>query len=416
MLQSRMNISSTAGIQVNVMSAFTVSEKQILFYSTYSVSTHVVYTGHEHLDIFNLIDMNGRVYDPVIARFLSPDGYRQAIGLAQNYNGYMYCLNNPLKYTDPTGEFFTSLFLGPIGVIIDAACWGAVIGGAGYTASVAMSDGGFKNWNSGDFWKSIGVGALSGAVTAGIGSAFGAVGSNGVMGEIARAYTHGFANGMISEFTGGDFMTGFATGSLSSLAGSAFTSYGGKFAESAVGTIGFSALAGGVGAELTGGDFWQGAATGAIVGGLNHMQHRLETVKDGISQLKNLNAEEILADMTTKMKVGDVINGDELAQYNRALDMARYAIKSLTRTETGFKIKLKMVGKLAKNATGMVINDGSNFAINSMYINKTDRIFNVVSPGNKAYYGKNLIDLNFYINNNTYSTYKDFRTYITLPW
>ncbi len=61
------------------------------------------FTGHEHLDVFGLINMNGRVYDPVVARFLSPDPYIQAPDMPQNYNGYVYCLNNPLKYTDPTG-------------------------------------------------------------------------------------------------------------------------------------------------------------------------------------------------------------------------------------------------------------------------------------------------------------------------
>ena len=62
------------------------------------------FTGHEHLDIFGLINMNGRVYDPVAARFLSPDPYIQAPGMPQNYNGYIYCWNNPLKYVDPSGE------------------------------------------------------------------------------------------------------------------------------------------------------------------------------------------------------------------------------------------------------------------------------------------------------------------------
>ena len=31
------------------------------------------YTGHEHWNQFGLIDMNGRFYDPQVARFLSPD-------------------------------------------------------------------------------------------------------------------------------------------------------------------------------------------------------------------------------------------------------------------------------------------------------------------------------------------------------
>ena len=60
----------------------------------------------------------------------------------------------------------------------------------------------------------------------GIGSAFGAVGSNGFWYEAARAYVHGFANGAISQLSGGDFMQGFATGGLSSLVGSTFMMYG----------------------------------------------------------------------------------------------------------------------------------------------------------------------------------------------
>ena len=63
------------------------------------------YTGHEMLDAFGLINMNGRVYDPVMARFLSPDNYVQAPYNSQGFNRYSYCLNNPLVYTDPSGDF-----------------------------------------------------------------------------------------------------------------------------------------------------------------------------------------------------------------------------------------------------------------------------------------------------------------------
>ena len=39
----------------------------------------------------------------LIAMFLSPDNYAQNPNLTQNFNTYGYCLNNPLKYTDPSG-------------------------------------------------------------------------------------------------------------------------------------------------------------------------------------------------------------------------------------------------------------------------------------------------------------------------
>jgi RHS repeat-associated protein len=61
------------------------------------------FTGHLYLDGFKLINMNGRIYDPVLGRFLSPDNFVQDAGSTQDYNRYSYCGNNPLIYTDPSG-------------------------------------------------------------------------------------------------------------------------------------------------------------------------------------------------------------------------------------------------------------------------------------------------------------------------
>ena len=61
------------------------------------------YTGHEHMTALGLINMNGRCYDPVMSSFLSVDAYVQSPDNSQNFNRYSYCLNNPLKYTDPSG-------------------------------------------------------------------------------------------------------------------------------------------------------------------------------------------------------------------------------------------------------------------------------------------------------------------------
>lgn len=63
------------------------------------------YTLHEHLDEFAMINMNGRVYDPVIGRFIQADNKDQAPDNLQNYNRYAYCSNNPLKYIDPSGHY-----------------------------------------------------------------------------------------------------------------------------------------------------------------------------------------------------------------------------------------------------------------------------------------------------------------------
>ena len=74
------------------------------------------YTAHEQLRTFALINMNGRMYDPALGRMLSPDNYAGLDGTTQSYNQYSYVQNNPLKYTDPTGEFL----LPAIALITDA--------------------------------------------------------------------------------------------------------------------------------------------------------------------------------------------------------------------------------------------------------------------------------------------------------
>ncbi len=79
------------------------------------------YTGHEHIQSVGLINMNGRLYDPKLRRFLSPDNYIQDPYNTQNYNRYGYVLNNPTKYTDPTGEFWWQA----IGYIFSAYIHGA---------------------------------------------------------------------------------------------------------------------------------------------------------------------------------------------------------------------------------------------------------------------------------------------------
>ena len=79
---------------------------------------------------------------------------------------------------DEDGEWFFTALLSAllpgvgtaIGVVLDAACWGGTIGGGLYTFSAALKPGGLsQNWNGKDFWRSVGVGAVSGAVTGGMG-------------------------------------------------------------------------------------------------------------------------------------------------------------------------------------------------------------------------------------------------------
>jgi RHS repeat-associated protein len=103
---------------------------------------HRGFTGHEHLPEFGLINMNGRMYDPIVGRFLSADPFVQAPGFSQSFNRYSYCLNNPLKYIDPEGE------------------WSWMVAGIGFVY-------GYVNYGltKGDWgWKALGNGALTGVM------------------------------------------------------------------------------------------------------------------------------------------------------------------------------------------------------------------------------------------------------------
>lgn len=51
--------------------------------------------------------MNGRLYDPLVGRMLSPDIVIQDEQNSQAYNRYSYCFNNPLRFTDPSGYITT---------------------------------------------------------------------------------------------------------------------------------------------------------------------------------------------------------------------------------------------------------------------------------------------------------------------
>jgi RHS repeat-associated protein len=190
------------------------------------------YTGHEHLDKFGIINMNGRVYDPLTAQFLSPDPYIQAPGNWLNYNRYSYCLNNPFKYTDPDGEWIWIVVGAVIGGVINVAIhWDQIgnfgqglaafgIGAAG--GALAAATGGAA---LGAFGTAAGAGGfIGGAVAGGVGYTFGiattSIGNNIAFGDpmptagqfasglgIAML-TGGTVNGIVSAANGGNFFTG----------------------------------------------------------------------------------------------------------------------------------------------------------------------------------------------------------------
>ena len=168
-----------------------------------TIGLHRGYTGHEMMGEFGLINMNGRVYDPTLGRFLSPDNYVQAPGNSQSFNRYSYCLNNPLKYTDPSGELFG----------IDDL--GIALAFAGLSAANSMIGAAYSGKS---VWKAGAFSLLSSAASYGVGAVFGQTGSFG--NELLRAGAHGLADATLSALSGGDFFSSFVSSASSSGIGS----------------------------------------------------------------------------------------------------------------------------------------------------------------------------------------------------
>jgi len=232
------------------------------------------YTGHEHLPMFGLVNMNARLYDPALGRFLSPDPFVQLPFDTQNFNRYSYAMNNPLRYNDPDGQFF---FL----PILAGVLWGAVIGaGTGavaYTVGAAISN----NWSWSNFGNSVAMGAVGGA----LGGGFGALGSVGALGSFGNTIGYGMLNqaassALTNTMFGNDLTWGSVAGMIAGgLTGSLLPNFkaveGGTF-KNAVTEIGFnsgkgavSGLASGLtqaGIDQNPSAIWQNTLGGAISG------------------------------------------------------------------------------------------------------------------------------------------------------
>ena len=246
-----------------------------------TIGLHRGYTGHEMLGEFDIINMNGRLYDPVLGRFFSPDNYVQMPDNSQNFNRYSYCLNNPLKYTDSSGDLFG----------IDDA----IIAFAAFNMASSMMQAAFEGKS---VWKAGVLSLLSSGASYGIGELF--KGTAATFGnELLRAGAHGLASGVISALDGDNFASAFVSGAAASGMGS--------YAQSVDMNLGLMVASttamGGVVAWMTGNDFLQGAMEGMTIGALNHAQHEQHVLINDQEEAKDKSRALIKNDPKYKHKI-----------------------------------------------------------------------------------------------------------------
>ena len=71
--------------------------------ASFPASTTVGFTGQESDDELGLVNFKGRIYDPMVGRFLTTDPIVSRPLSGQSWNPYSYVINNPLNYVDPSG-------------------------------------------------------------------------------------------------------------------------------------------------------------------------------------------------------------------------------------------------------------------------------------------------------------------------
>jgi RHS repeat-associated protein len=260
------------------------------------------YTMHEHLDEMGLIHMNGRVYDPLIGRFMSADPFIQAPGNLQSHNRYAYVTNNPLALTDPSGYFFKKLMewgdkitagllaapLGPLGGsrvyhstynylqgsggyqlksaalgFVSLFCgWGAPACNAGFQAALAKGYGASDSEAN----RAAGIGfisSLGNQLAGGIGAEYGVYGWQHYL-------AHAASGCITSVASGGQCGRGAIAGVVGLGATEATSGWGSSFGVM-VARFGVTVVAGGIASQISGGKFSDGARTAAYGYLFNHL-------------------------------------------------------------------------------------------------------------------------------------------------
>jgi RHS repeat-associated protein len=256
------------------------------------------FTGHEHLDDVGVIHMNGRIFDPLIGRFMQADPFVQFPDALAAYNRYSYVLNNPLNATDPSGYFLKKLLKNKNFRLLLSIAISAYIGVGGWEflhgAGGAGGVGGFTGSLAGNAAAAgfvsgaINSGTLEGAVTGaftslaffGAGQAASALG--GALGDgalaasflseqgLARALVHAAAGCAVSSSQGGDCGQGALSAGLTKFGGSHLPmADSGSFGGVLQNTMMQGALGGTI-SELTGGKFANGATSASFQFLFNH--------------------------------------------------------------------------------------------------------------------------------------------------
>jgi len=297
------------------------------------------FTNQEMMDSVCLVNLNARLYDPTLGRFMSADPMVEDPYNLQILNRYSYVLNNPLSFTDPSGMCFLGCFWNSgtfrgiaelVAVVtfqewvlpeIEGTSFAALTSAAGGGSASAITTLGVNAGIAGGIGGAIGSGTLKGALfSAAEAVTFFEVGNliepyGGTPTAYLGSHTvdafvsHGLVGGIFSVAQGGNFGSGFLAAGIATLAPA--PTGNADWGDIAEGTA-KSAILGGVGSVLGGGKFANGAETGAFGYLFNMVPHVGTPAQQAAAQRAGWNL------IRGTLEVGAFIFGGEVIDVARA--------------------------------------------------------------------------------------------------
>ena len=134
----------------------------ITAFNSVAVLNPIRYRGYFYDTETGFYYLNSRYYDPEIGRFINADAMIKAPGLnALSTNMFTYCANNPILYSDSTGQWFLfdDLIAGAVGLVVGVTS--QFVGDVVHSVSQGKWE--FSSWET---YVGSGVGGAVGGITA----------------------------------------------------------------------------------------------------------------------------------------------------------------------------------------------------------------------------------------------------------
>ena len=242
------------------------------------------YTEHEHLDEMGIIHMNGRIFDPLMGRFMSSDPIIEAPTELASYNRYSYVWNNPLNRTDPSGFCWICDRVNAVANDVNHAVnaymdYGNHIGDVIRTdptanAAVTIAVAYFGGPNAAAIFTGLSTADRTGSPEEGLKAGLISLGTSWAMGQVGDVAPSGVGNvaghaavGCVSSVAGGGSC---GSGAASAAVGSMWSQSEVKF-DSVAANLVAHAVVGGTASLAAGGSFANGAKTAAFGYLFNHL-------------------------------------------------------------------------------------------------------------------------------------------------